>query len=105
MQMSGGERIERRQWRKKRGERVAAVDKIEGKRKPEDFIGHRNRESAATSSKTGDNNTFCHWQNGNRLPNPASKETAAHGEAWDCSKSTEKGCHCEEQSDVAIRIL
>ena len=24
-------------------ERVAAVDKIEEKRKPEDFIGHRNR--------------------------------------------------------------
>ena len=27
----------------KRPERVAAVDKIEDKRKPEDFIGHRNR--------------------------------------------------------------
>jgi len=27
----------------KRPERVAAVDKIEEKRKPEDFIGHRNR--------------------------------------------------------------
>ena len=38
-----GERCERRRWRKQRAERVAAVDKIEGKRKPEDFIGHRNR--------------------------------------------------------------
>ena len=27
------------------GERVAAVDKIEDKRKPEDFIGHRNRRA------------------------------------------------------------
>ena len=27
----------------KGAERVAAVDKIEEKRKPEDFIGHRNR--------------------------------------------------------------
>ena len=38
-----GERWERRRWREERPERVAAVDKIEGKRKPEDFIGHRNR--------------------------------------------------------------
>jgi len=29
----------------KEAERVAAVDKIEEKRKPEDFIGHRNRTS------------------------------------------------------------
>ena len=36
------ERWERRQWRRKRPERVAAVDKIEEMRKPEDFIGHRN---------------------------------------------------------------
>ena len=28
----------------KRPERVAAVDKIEEKRKPEDFIGHRKRD-------------------------------------------------------------
>ena len=28
------------------GERVAAVDKIEDKRKPEDFIGHHNRSAA-----------------------------------------------------------
>ena len=42
-----GERSDRRLWRKKGGERVAAVDKIEDKRKPEDFIGHRNRESNA----------------------------------------------------------
>jgi hypothetical protein len=27
----------------KGGERVAAVDKIEDQRKPEDFVGHRNR--------------------------------------------------------------
>ena len=38
-----GERWERRLWREERPERVAAVDKIEEKRKPEDFIGHRNR--------------------------------------------------------------
>jgi len=30
----------------KGGERVAAVDKIEEKRKPDDFIGHRNRPPA-----------------------------------------------------------
>ena len=30
--------------------RVAAVDKIEEKRKPEDFIGHRNRTSRAFGS-------------------------------------------------------
>ena len=39
-----GERWERRQWREERPERVAAVDKIEDQRKPEDFIGHRNRD-------------------------------------------------------------
>ena len=38
-----GERCERRRGRSKRAERVAAVDKIEEKRKPEDFIGYRNR--------------------------------------------------------------
>ena len=38
-----GERWERCLWQIKRPERVAAVDKIEDKRKPEDFIGHRNR--------------------------------------------------------------
>ena len=42
-----GERPDRRRWRRKGGERVAAVDKIEEKRKPEDFIGHRNRGSNA----------------------------------------------------------
>ncbi len=40
---SRGERAECRQWQEEGGERVAAVDKIEEKRKPEDFIGHRNR--------------------------------------------------------------
>ena len=39
-----GERTERCRWQKKRGERVAAVEKIEEKRKPEDFFGHRNRK-------------------------------------------------------------
>ena len=43
---SGGERADCRQWRAEGGERVAAVDKIEEKRKPEDFIGHRNRALA-----------------------------------------------------------
>ena len=38
-----GERCNRRQWRMKGAERVAAVDKIEDQRKPEDFIGYRNR--------------------------------------------------------------
>ena len=41
--VSGGERAERCRWQMKRGERVAAVDQIEGKRKPDDLIGHRNR--------------------------------------------------------------
>jgi len=40
-----GERGERRLWREERPERVAAVDKIKEKRKPEDFIGHRNRRT------------------------------------------------------------
>ena len=40
-----GERWERRRWRIKRPERVAAVDKIEDQRKPDDFIGHRNRKT------------------------------------------------------------
>ena len=39
----GGERGDCRRWREEGAERVAAVDKIEGRRKPEDFIGHRNR--------------------------------------------------------------
>ena len=30
-------------------ERVAAVDKIEDQRKPEDFIGHRNRKTGRRS--------------------------------------------------------
>ena len=38
-----GERWERRRGRMKRPERVAAVEKIEGQRKPDDFFGHRNR--------------------------------------------------------------
>jgi len=36
-----GERGERRQWREERPERSAAVEKIEEKRKPDDFFGHR----------------------------------------------------------------
>ena len=39
----GGERADCRRWREEGGERVAAVEKIEEKRKPEDFFGHRNR--------------------------------------------------------------
>ena len=38
-----GERCDRCLWQEKGAERVAAVDKIEEKRKPGDFIGHRNR--------------------------------------------------------------
>ena len=33
--------------------RVAAVDKIEDQRKPEDFIGHRNRAPVLLSAKVG----------------------------------------------------
>ena len=40
-----GERCDRRRWRMKGAERVAAVDKIEDQHKPEDFIGHRNRKT------------------------------------------------------------
>jgi len=43
-----GERGERRRWREERPERVAAVDKIEDQRKPEDFVGHRNRTPGTT---------------------------------------------------------
>ena len=39
----GGERVDRRLWRSKGDERVAAVEKIEDQRKPEDFFGYRNR--------------------------------------------------------------
>ena len=39
----GGERVDRRLWRRKEDERVAAVEKIEDQRKPEDFFGYRNR--------------------------------------------------------------
>ena len=38
-----GERAEHRRWRMQRGERVAAVEKIEVQRKPDDFFGHRKR--------------------------------------------------------------
>ena len=38
-----GERVDRRLWRSKGDERVAAVEKIEDQRKPEDFFGYRNR--------------------------------------------------------------
>ena len=41
---AGGERSERCQRQMQRAERVAAVDKIEDQHKPEDFIGHRNRD-------------------------------------------------------------
>ena len=43
--LAQGERAERRRWRMKRGERVAAVEKIEDQRKPDDFFGYRNRRS------------------------------------------------------------
>ena len=48
-----GERADCRQWREEGGERVAAVDKIEDQRKPEDFIGHRNRKPVLLSAKVG----------------------------------------------------
>ena len=38
----GRERWERRRWREERPERVAAVEKFEDQRKPEEFFGHRN---------------------------------------------------------------
>ena len=37
----------------KRPERVAAVDKIEDQRKPEDFIGLRNRPPVVQTAKGG----------------------------------------------------
>ena len=46
MSPAAGERYERCLWQMKRAERVAAVEKIEEKRKPDDFFGHRNRGSA-----------------------------------------------------------
>jgi len=54
----------------KRPERVAAVDKIEGKRKPEDFIGHRNRTRQVLSAYMSLTSVFgmaaqtlrCRWQ-------------------------------------------
>ena len=46
MQIESGERGERCLWQMLRPERVAAVAKIEEKRKPEDFVGHRNRTPA-----------------------------------------------------------
>ena len=52
VQVSGGERTERCRWQKKRGERVAAVDQIEAKRKPEDLIGHRNRDTFFSPGKS-----------------------------------------------------
>ena len=41
--LDGGERSKRCRWQSQRGERVAAVGKIEEKRKPEDFSGNHNR--------------------------------------------------------------
>ena len=41
----GRERPDRRRGRKQGGERVAAVDKIKEKHKPEDFVGHRNSKT------------------------------------------------------------
>ena len=49
--VSGGERRERHLWWEERPERVTAVDKIEEKRKPEDFIGHRNRNTFLTRGR------------------------------------------------------
>ena len=48
-----GERCERRRWRMKRPERVAAVEKIEDQRKPDDFFGYRNRSCRAISTTEG----------------------------------------------------
>jgi len=67
MQQSGGERSEHCQWQITRGERVAAVDKIEEMRKPEDFIGHRNRHIAADGS-TEHNYHFRLNENANESP-------------------------------------
>ena len=48
--IQNGERCDRRRWRRKGAERVAAVDKIKDQRKPEDFIGHRNRKTGGRSN-------------------------------------------------------
>ena len=50
-----GERAERCRWQMKRGERVAAVEKIEEKRKPEDFFGHRKRDRSGNFRKYATN--------------------------------------------------
>ena len=50
---AGGERCERCQRQIQRAERVAAVDKIEDQHKPEDFIGHRNRDVLGKVKTTG----------------------------------------------------
>jgi len=42
-QFENWERAERCRWQMQRGEREAAVEKIEDQRKPDDFFGHRNR--------------------------------------------------------------
>jgi len=43
LEQSGGERSERRLRRRKRGERVAAVDRCQGASSPKADVGHRNR--------------------------------------------------------------
>ena len=45
-----GNACERRRWRIQRADLGAAVEKIEEKRQPEDFFGHRKRGCEATSS-------------------------------------------------------
>ena len=50
--LARGERSERCRWQIQRAERVAAVDKIEDQRKPDDFIGHRNRKNPLRSDCT-----------------------------------------------------
>ena len=54
----GGERVDRRLWRSKGDERVAAVEKIEDQRKPEDFFGYRNRIAPYGCSKQFDKHLF-----------------------------------------------
>jgi len=78
MQQSGGERSEHCQWQITRGERVAAVDKIEEMRKPEDFIGHRNRHIAADGWTEPNLNRHPMDADANRIPHPLPLKARPH---------------------------
>jgi len=51
MRLSGGERCERCRWQEKRAERVAAVEKFEDQRMPDESFGYRNRVVATAVAR------------------------------------------------------